>query len=439
MMALWLFLALAIPIAIHIFNRSEAKVVPFPFISLLPKNAAPNELQLQLREKLLLFLRLLLVACACALLTLPQLSTLWSDSWLKHWLQPTLASSAPTIVLTQDWWQVSSPQAKQDLIANLTEQANFRDTKELVLVHYNNASKKISRITTANFVAQAEQETLFTQNDNKANVGNNEQLNQQLPLIDNIWSITQAITTALPSSSNIHVFTSNRYAQFVGQLPQFEHDIQWHIHDASGAVQSEKEPIKVAIVLNDNLKASSQNALLLNQALEALSLIYPMDVDEIEAKEIHHFFTTNDIEPTSASSLNNTSEAEKASHFANYDAIIANLEEGFIPYKPASLISLSALPSPTSLEFVMSLAHRVFSQKQSTHSLLNMILPNEQINTNQAIAAPSAEQISPLLNNEDHPWRSFFIFALLVLFVIERLLSESVKFARKQTQASDYE
>lgn len=462
MIGFWVFLALAIPVAVHIFSRSEGKVVPFPFLGLLPKQAAPNELQIQLRQKWLLLVRLLLVASACALLTLALLSDWWSESWLKKSLAQALSlpSSPPTLVITQDWWTLSSPESQQALLTALTSEQSIAQTQEVILIHYANAKEKISRVDKSDFISLAQQNKVFTQagtdiarndtvNNNSDAAVDTRKSTMQLRLIDNIWSIVHAISTTVPKDSLIHVYTSNRHSQFIGVRPYIEHALKWHINGLpdADATATEKAPIQVAIIRTDQLSNSSQTLFLLEQALSALGLMHPIEIDIIEADAADYMFAqatpdnANSSSPPADDTITrnekrNATNAKQLS-YVKYDALIVDFSLSHTTRVHPNAVSLSSLPPPSELEFIAALGQVVFAKRQGELALFSTSILNEQIEMNDKSSVSDAAVVSPLANPNEPPWQRILILVLLILFVLERLMSESLKFAQTTATLND--
>lgn len=446
MIGLWVFLALAIPIAVHIFSRSEGKVVPFPFLALLPKQAAPNELQIQLRQKWLLLVRLLLVASACALLTAALLSDWWSESWLKQSL--SLPSSPPTLIITQDWWELSSPESQQVLLTALTSEQRIAQTEEVILIRYTNALEKISRLDKSDFMSLAQQNKVFA----AANIGeapsDTSESMMQLRLIDNIWSVVQGISTSLPEDSLIHVYTSNRQSQFTGSRPHINHTLQWHINNIPDNTNTEKEAIQLAIIGTKSLSDSSPTSFLLEQALGALTLIHPIDIDIIEADFASNTLGQAPTEKASASSAlleqdpaqNEKHEAINAKRFSytNYDALIVDFPLSDIAIDYPNVVFLSSLPPPSEIEFIAALGQAVFAKKQHEQALFSAAISDQHIENNKSSGINNAAVISTLPNANQPPWQQVLTFVLLVLFILERLMSESLKFAQTTDTLDDH-
>lgn len=462
MIGLWVFLALTIPVAVHIFSRSEGKVVPFPFLGLLPKQTAPSELQIQLRQKWLLLVRLLLVASACALLTLALLSDWWSESWLKQSLAQALSlpSSPPTLLITQDWWTLSSPESRQTLLTALTSEQSIAQTQEVILIHYANAKEKISRVDKSDFISLARQNKVFVQagtdvarndavNNNSDAIGDARKSIVQLRLIDNIWSVVHAISTTVPIDSSIHVYTSNRHSQFIGVRPYIEHALQWHINSLpdTDATATEKAPIQVAIIRAEQLSNSSQTLFLLEQALSALALMHPIEIDIIEADAAD--YTLAQATPDKANSSipaaddlitqnekRNATNAKRLS-YVKYDALIVDFALSHTTSVHPNAVSLSSLPPPSELEFIAALGQVIFAKRQQELALFSTSVLNEQIEMNDKPSASDAAVVSPIENANEHPWQHILMLVLLVLFVLERLMSESLKFAQTTATLND--
>jgi hypothetical protein len=433
MIGFWVFLALAVPVAVHIFSRSEGKVVPFPFVGLLPKRASPNELQIQLRQKWLFLARLLLVASACAFLTFALLSDWWSESWLKQSLvqKLSLPPSPPTLIITQDWWELSSKKSQQALLSALISEQDIAQTKEVILIHYANSKAKISRFDKTDFIKRMQQNRVFSiaDQDNAASDATDPIVQQKL--INNIWSVVHAISTTLPIDSLIHIYTSNRYSQFTGARPNIDHVLQWHIRSLPENNSDEIKPIKVAILKTKEQSASSQNSFLLEQALKSLALVHPIDVEIIGGAVAEK--TTTQKQRPSTEQINYTKFDTLLLDFALNDTIINDQTD----YPNA--VRLSSLPPPNTMEFIAELGQVIFAKRQYQQDFFQASIANEKIKDNNGANISNVSVISTLPNTNESPWQMVLTLILLILFVLERLMSESINLAKTAVKLNAHE
>lgn len=401
MIGLLLFLALAIPVAIHIFSRSEGKVVPFPFVGLLPTQVVPNELQVKLQQKRLLLIRLLLVMCACILVSAYLLTQIFRSPVSEH------------VLLTQDWW-ISSTQKDKQALAETLNTEPFADINHAsLLVEKPNNQIILTNLTINKLITLATSNVSFDKLIAKSDINTN-----RAPA-SNLWAIAQAISSNMSEQASLHVFTTNRQSQFLGSpvtLPK-SLGVHWHILDMSNNTSSE-QAIKVKLALigfkNDSVSALQKQRMLTTQrAIEVLASKQATDFGPISI-DIEHFDT-----------LANLSSAQHTYDAVLFDSIMPNAELAYM----GEQIDISKLPPPSQNTYIFSLAQAIFGTQQQAHTLFNTGLSPEQIRANtkpvNADEGTSMLNLRPLPHNNDSPaWLHWIILTLLCLFVLERWLSE---------------
>ena len=91
---LWAFLGLAIPIAIHLWSKKEAKTIKIGSVQLLSESKSKQSSSIQLNEWWLLVLRMLLISLVVLFMAKPQWSKTIKNSEITYLLEPGLASNA---------------------------------------------------------------------------------------------------------------------------------------------------------------------------------------------------------------------------------------------------------------------------------------------------------------------------------------------------------
>ncbi|WBL21098.1 BatA domain-containing protein [Zunongwangia sp. HRR-M8] len=87
---LWSFLGLLLPIAIHLWNKSEGRTIKVGSIRLLKESQTSKSSWLQFREFFLLILRLLLVSLICLILAAPVSISKRSNLEVAYAVEPSL-------------------------------------------------------------------------------------------------------------------------------------------------------------------------------------------------------------------------------------------------------------------------------------------------------------------------------------------------------------
>jgi hypothetical protein len=427
MMPLLLLLVLAIPVAIHIFNRSEGKVILFPSVALLPKQSTPTELQIKLYQKRLLLIRLLLFLLATLILISPLLADFLKQNDLV--LSDSDKNPPPLIMVTQDWWAISNEQQKQSLFTDIKSDAAFADIQSVFLV----SSEPIDRIRLINvddFISNGSRYPWFT-------ISNGLQSDAITLKPQNTWAIAQAIAADLSEKAAIHIYTSNRLSQFYGKAVSVgtaNQVVHWNIAELANKVanfdsdKAEAEPIadgiSVALLAQDtDVEAASLNNMII-AAIDALRLIAPIDLKIIEP---------NTYSPQAAAS-----DFDKVLLYPNDTAQTLTQVYSSLP----NAVDLSGLPNPKELSFVMALGEALLQEQEVQKKLRNGTLSQGQIENRQTISytLPSYEQGIEQATKSKHParpntlsllpeskannWFIWLISLAVLLFSIERIYSE---------------
>ena len=436
MIPLLLFLVLAIPVAIHIFSRSEGKVLLFPSIALLPKQSAPTEIQVKLHQKRLLLVRLLLFFLVTLILLFPLIFDYFKFAEDKL---TNSASPRQEIIVMQDWWELSTTEQKQGLLASL-EEDGFAKASTIILVAHSpsatDSNQMIRSISSKEFLNNGASYSWFaTQADAKqentqaselvgASLQSKELKRQSLHTL-NTWSIAQALASSFGPNAAIHIYSSNRLSQFVGDYVNVvskEQAVFWHILEAPDHSQNHDDaektqdaldtlqnngPIRLAYVKHDNEEHSASQLTMIAAAIEALRLIVPIEFSVLEQ---------GDFDAKSA-------EAE-------FDKILLDsVNEAQLYQYSGNAINLSKLTDPQEISFVMELGQAILRDAELMNSLQNTVLSRPQIASKDGFDSfDNAQQKRPRLDalqsEETNPWRQWLILLAVLIFFIERLYSE---------------
>lgn len=392
MIGLLVFFALVIPIAIHVISRSQGQIVPFPFLDLLPKQTASTELHLTLQEKRLLLVRLLLTLCACALVSLALLNDWWSQSAISEKFAST--PSSPTIIVTQDWWVTSSEDDRVALKQQLDSE-DFESVDELVFVPANDSG--------SNRLISYSKRTAFEEIDRNV-TGEGQNLSKKVSF-ENVWSVAQVVAQTIPTDSPMHIYTSGRYSQFIGATTYVRQPITWHLSGAlDNAQKAELPPLKIALINVNELNASEEQKIRMARAIlaiQSLKKVYSnIELELVNKKNVH--------------SLNLMPKP--------FDSLIVDSIDDIPNVSDGSIVQLSKVGSPTQRDFVYALGREIFKEKQQEYLFSNAKLTREQIANGAKIINTAA--VSALPAKQDSRWKTVLVVLLVILFVIERLMSE---------------
>jgi hypothetical protein len=402
MIGLLVFFALAVPIAIHIISRSQGKVVPFPFLALLPTQAASTELRIVLRQKWLLFVRLLLVLCACLLVSL----SLLNDWWLaSEWRELFVSEPAsPTVVVTQDWWISSSEPSKKALKAQLNSD-EFARVDDIILVTHNGGATL--HYVAKNSLFNATSSTAIFLRLPQASISGGSQTiaNTPNPPLTNQWAMAQAIAQSIPADSALHIYTSNRYSQFFGDATYVRQPVTWHISDIADNAKNTAIPtITLALI---GVDAANTN-------LEQIQRMANTEMALVSLKSSYSTIESSYIKNEDADSL--ALLADK------YDVLLIDLLENSEGIKRDNIVNLAKLPTSSQADFIIALGEETFRNTQQEYLFSKTGLTPQQIkNDGKGVSRPPVSAIPP---GQTHHWQKYLAILLVILFVLERIMSE---------------
>jgi hypothetical protein len=175
--------------------------------------------------------------------------------------------------------------------------------------------------------------------------------------------------------------------------------------------------------------------------------MHPIEIDIIEADAADYMFAQATPDKANSSSppaddtitqneKRNATNAKQLS-YVKYDALIVDFALSHTTSIHPNAVSLSSLPPPSELEFIAALGQVVFAKRQRELALFSTSILNEQIEMNDKSSANDAAVVSTLADTNEHPWQHILTLVLLILFVLERLMSESLKFAQNTAKLND--
>ncbi|MEP1382776.1 MAG: BatA domain-containing protein [Paraglaciecola sp.] len=362
---LWGLLTLTIPIAIHLLSKHKGKIVPFAHIALITVKNSPQLNQARLTQWLLLIIRLLMLLVACGILA--QLF------WNKN-----ANTSADIVLVSNDWLTQSSDAEKQQLFENI----NANPSPHLFLIDGLNQSLSQRKLESKAVLAfQGDTSSTTT------------------PL--NIWANLAEITKALPKSQKIQLYTTNRLNQFTGQKVTLANPIDWHIKFLPRTSSEPKLAASLAIISDAN---HQQQLAYIRGALNALTATLPVD---IKVEYIDFSALANDLDLA----------AQQFHIIYLVDTPLpTELDNGAI-----TIINSNQLQDYTQVDFPLILATQLFASQTKQWFSDNARLSNYQITELPTIDLLERQQTSVENGQPLHIW---LILILVILFVVERLVSE---------------
>ncbi|MEP0174046.1 MAG: BatA domain-containing protein [Paraglaciecola sp.] len=362
---LWGLLTLTIPIAIHLLSKHKGKIVPFAHIALITVKNSPQLNQARLTQWLLLIIRLLMLLVACGILA----QLLWNKN---------ANTSADIVLVSNDWLTQSSDAEKQQLFESL----NANQSPRLFLIDGLNQSLSQRKLESKAVLAfQGGTSSTTT------------------PL--NIWANLAEITKALPKSQKIQFYTTNRLNQFTGQKVTLDNPIDWHIKFLPNTSSEPKLAASLAIISDAN---HQQQLAYIRGALNALTATLPVD---IKVEYIDFSALANDLDL-----------AAQQSHIIYLvdTPLPTELDNGAI-----TILNSNQLQDYTQVDFPLILATQLFASQTKQWFSDNARLSNYQITELPTIDLLERQQTSVENGQPLHIW---LVLILVILFVVERLVSE---------------
>lgn len=180
--------AVLIPLIIHLISKSQGRQVLFPHLALIQHIKQQPSSRIHLVERLLLFLRMLILLIASLLLA----GITWSpqgNSVQKH------------VLVTTEWLNHSSQQDKVKLAESLVVDAS---NNVAIMLDQSNRELDGAAILDWQF--------------------SDPKIKQPV-----IWQRLNMAAQSFSPDSILHVYTSNRLAEFYGSKTAINYPIEWHI------------------------------------------------------------------------------------------------------------------------------------------------------------------------------------------------------------------
>ncbi|GAA6206137.1 BatA domain-containing protein [Thalassotalea sp. SU-HH00458] len=253
---LWAFVALAVPVLIHLLSKSKGKPVSVGTLKFFQQVKPVKMTQIKLVDALLLMLRLSMLICAILLVS-------------QLWLSDSNKNDKPNIALiSPNWLDQSTLIDKQALLRHLDNQPAF-------LLD--------SKLTELN-----KQQVLTWQK--------REMLSENSTLTKSLW---QAINTAhfiLPKQATFHIYTDNQAINFIGEPVKIAQQIQWHVLENKPNVEKSLINSRFNVVIvRDQDRLISQRRL--EQAFMIIKqvLLPELSITILENQELFNLETGSDF------------------------------------------------------------------------------------------------------------------------------------------------
>ncbi len=219
-LALLSALAIAIPLAIHLFNRAKPKTLLFGSVHLIPRTAQQPINQLHLQQRRLLAVRIGLIALLALFL-----AQVLNHNPAKH------VTPKPIVLVTHDWLVNASTQDKQALAKVIESQQSYVLARELQPLA----------------VDDMQSGATFEQVSPQQNI--------------NLWAMLALHLNRWPPEQQWQVYTTDHARQFVGAKTPLYDNISWHVlqYPKTDSVKTFEtdSPMSVTLVYDDD----SQDAL----------------------------------------------------------------------------------------------------------------------------------------------------------------------------------
>ena len=365
-------LTLLIPLAIHLLSKARPRVVAFAHIALITVKTSPVLRQLRLTQLILLGLRLAMLLLATLILA----QLYWHN---------TNQQVNSHILLTEDWLNQATDLEKQ----TLTDQI---DNSDLVLIGTKN------------------------RNINKTELQKWSTSHQQMPVL-NVWSKVADYSAQLPADASTIVYTTNRLNQFIGNyIPQHK-QVEWQIKTIPIKNVVQEYSANINVIYDDSSKPL---LVYLRAAFEVIN-----SQDKLSLKVNY---------------TNNNKSKENSRHLQTYDKTIDLGEQKITqPSNPFdtqwqhTYITKAELNNIKQADFALTLARLLYSSQSQDWWLENTRLSTAQITQSLSIYSDQLVrdpyEISPLKKSPNKNTHSTalhicLILMLVVIFILERLLSE---------------
>lgn len=358
-------LALAIPLAIHLFSRTKGKLIKFADISLIGKVQQKPVAQLYLTQRKLLLLRLLLLVLLSMILS----QCVWQAS-------TTNSTEESATLVSPLWIKMASTEQKRSLA---DEESNSLEEKNVFLLTESYPTLSREQLLSPTFATSLQPQTT------------------------NLWMRAHHFSLLNPYITRAHIYVTNSLQQFIGSKIATSMMYEWHVLPQTQQSSTELnveiiKPINVLLILDQDKqgdKLASES-----KWRHALSIIQHQISNKIEIHDV---------------------SADEYSQQGNYDWIIDLSQQHNISelHSLDSLVKYEDLP-----HFPLLMAEKLLSKQQFNLDLQFLKVTEEQLinKSEKALPSQSSTQRSAF-NTHSSPTKWLYIL-LLVCFCIERIYSE---------------
>lgn len=236
--ALWALAALAIPVLIHLFNRSRGRLVKIGHINLIRNARKLKVTELQLADWLLLVLRVCLFALAALILAgmaLPGLSS----------------SNKATAYVSPAWLASAQPSA----VSELLQQYSDKKTSRILLLR-NGFPALAEQLAEQPAEQLAEQPAERTRKDDQPSLQ-----------ISNIWPLLAERLSLEHHRGDVEIYAVDNLAQFGASRPALPGEVRWHLNHHDVGNTSNPMPVTAVVAYDSKHRVDAE---VLNAALSSL-------------------------------------------------------------------------------------------------------------------------------------------------------------------------
>lgn len=324
---LWALLGLAIPLAIHLWNKREGKTIKIGSIRLLRESDPKQTSNLRLNELLLLLLRMLIITVLVIILAEPQLKSDNTGTKLTYLIEPSLLS--------------------YEEITSLLDTLNLNSETQLRLLQPG-----------------------FPQYDREQQVTDSE--------TPNYWQLAKEMENL--ATDSVVVFTNAFAAGVKGKRPQVRKDINWVVLDPGEPVRQviaahrKDDQVELISMLSDhqNLQFEKEQVEVNSAQVKITS---KNDSVEVSANSGDIRLPLKDLNPLRVLIVQNDSLQQELRYLqASYKAIAAYLE------RPVELQVVKADSIPQDPEGFHTVIHLNAAAEVQTSAPNLIFQPNELAN-----------------------------------------------------------
>ena len=372
--ALWALLALAIPILIHLFNRSRGQLVRIGHIDLIRQARRLRVTEVKLAQWLLLLLRLTIFTLAALI--------------LAGLAQPGLEDSDSAVTyVTPSWVRTANPDSLDELV-----EANTQGIRVIVL---QTGFARLNK-TTADSIRET-----------SVDVSN----------ISNIWPLLTDRLSLEHHRGVVTVYATDYLQQFGMNRPALPRSVKWNIAQAEAPLIPGKLPSRAVIAFDSDRKYDAE---IITAALASLqtsripSLSWKLlDMQRITAEQMNaDWLILLSEKGLTADQQTVIKPATTVLMDANGEVPTTKVEYLSLPFYPFSTFGLNALAPPSGeLRTILATESGLPVLQQSDSSTLRKIQFNSRFNPQWSSITQQAEFPQILLQLMLGPQQQTLTFA----------------------------